>query len=211
MGKQGLHVSSYPQGTVGDLSSSQMLTAINLLRHVYGSRHSASPYYCVSSTLLLIGIYFSTQHIFSEPCGGDWLVIHQVISLFPQGTQLGHILVSLRLGFGQGSAGGCKGKLSFCETSNIVLHAHLLCCPVCQPEAQDPVGDSRATRWEEAYMTAGSHHIPSSHPQIKLSTQIVSEVIAKSSQCSHVEIVGFSVVVTVIVAVFLLQNLACLD
>lgn len=180
MPKQGLHMSSYPQGAVRDLSSSQIPTAINLLRHVYGGRCSASPYHCVSSTVLLTGIYFSTQHIFNEPCGRDWLVIHQIISFILKGIQLGYILVSLQLGFGQWSTGGCKGKPSFCKTSCVVLHAHLFCCPVCQPEAEDPVGDSRATRWEEPYMTSRSHQVPSSHPQIKLSTQIVSEVIAKT-------------------------------
>ena len=109
MGRQGLRMSCYPQGAVGDLSSSQILTAINLLRHVDGGRRSASPYHCESSTVLLVGIYFSTQDIFSEPCGRHWLVIHQIISFFLQGAQLGYILVSLRLGFGQRSARGCKG------------------------------------------------------------------------------------------------------
>lgn len=84
----GLHMSYYLQGAVGDLSSSQILTAVNLLRHVYGGRCSASPYHSISPTVFPAGTYFSTQHVPSEPCGRDWLVTHQVISFFLKGTQL---------------------------------------------------------------------------------------------------------------------------
>lgn len=93
----------------------------------------------------------------SEHCGGDWLVIHQIISFFLQGMQLGHISQS-PLGWVLASrVGECKGEPSFCKASCVVLHEHSLCCPVCQLEAEGPVGDSRATRWKEAYMIAGSH------------------------------------------------------
>lgn len=41
--------------------------------------------------LLFKDIHVSIKHILNEPHGGDWLVSHQIVSFFLQGTQLGYI------------------------------------------------------------------------------------------------------------------------
>lgn len=184
----GLHMSYNLQGAVGDLSSSQILTAINLLRHVYGGRRSTPPYHGVSPTVFPAGTYFSTQHVPSEPCGRDWLVTHQVISFFLKGTQL----VPFQSPFGWVMANGKQVdvRVSLPSVKPPVSPPStfaLLSCLLAR--GRDQEGGGRATKWEQAYVTTGSHQIPSSHPQMKLSTQTVSQVIAESSYCSHGEIV----------------------